>query len=138
MKDMRGRTGIFLLLATAACAGSSTSSGTSQPAPDAASESAGAAAGIPVVIDNQNITDLNIYLVKGGGRVLVGRAPTGKKSTIVIPESVTPASSRITLVADPPGGSGPITTAPTFVPPGQRLYWRIGSDQTTSTSSTGE
>ena len=79
------------------------------------------------MVDNQNITDLNIYLVQGRGRILVGRAPNGQKTSFVIPESVTPASSRITLVADPPGGSGPITAGPTAVPAGECLYWRIGT-----------
>jgi len=139
MKIMRGRTAIFLMLGTMACASSSTSSsGTAKPAPEAASDSGGATSGIPVVVDNQNITDLNIYLVKGGGRILVGRAPNGQKTTLVIPQSVTPASSRVTLVADPPGGSGPVTAGPTVVPAGQRLYWRIGTDQSSSSFSTGE
>jgi hypothetical protein len=69
--------------------------------------------------------------------VFVGRAPAGKKTTIVIPGSVTPANSRISLVADPGAGTRPITTTG-VVPQGQRLYWKIGSDQSSSTSSTGE
>ena len=136
MAYMHARAGILFLLVTAACAGSS-SSGTSQAGPEAAPPDAESAAGLPVVVDNQNINDVNIYLIRGGGRVLVGRARSGKKSTIVIPESVTPASSNITLVADPPGGSGPITAGPIVVPSGQRLYWKIGSSQESSTTSTG-
>ena len=139
MRILRGRAAVFLVFGTMACASSSTSSaGTAKPAPEASADSAGATSGIPVVVDNQNITDLNIYLIKGGGRILVGRAPNGQKTTFVIPESVTPASSRITLVADPPGGSGPITAGPTIVPAGERLYWRVGTDQSASNFSTGQ
>ena len=138
MKIMRGRTGVFLMLGGLACASSSTSSsGTAKPAPAAASDTAGATSGIPVVVDNLNVTDLNIFLIKNGARILVGRAPNGQKTSFVIPQSVTPASSRITLVADTPGASGPITAGPTLVPAGQRLYWRVGTDQSASSFSTG-
>ena len=75
MKIMRGRTAVFLMLGSMACASSSTSSsGTANPAPEAASDSAGATPGIPVVIDNQNINDLNIYLDPEQRRTHAGRS----------------------------------------------------------------
>lgn len=137
MRNMPARLSVFLILA--ACAGSSTSSEGAAPAPAADSGAAGASSGMQVVIDNQNINDVNVYLIgSGGGRVLVGKVASGKKTTLTIPQSVTPASARVTLVADPGAGGQPISTPPTVVPGGQRLYWKIGSDQSMSTSSTGE
>jgi hypothetical protein len=137
MRYMPAQMSLLLMLA-AACASSGKSSGTGGPAPAAAADSAGPTSGVQVVIDNSNINDLNIYLLKGGSRVLVGRAPALKKSTLTIPESVTPANAQIKLLAVPPGSSRPIPTPATVVPHGQRLYWSIGSDPSMSTVSTGE
>jgi hypothetical protein len=127
--------GAFLILA-AACAGSTTSSGAAGAAP--APDSTGSVTGMQVVIDNQNFNDMNVYFVKAGSRILIGRAASMKTSTLTIPSAVTPADLRVALVAVPPGGSRPITAPSTIVPAGQRLYWTIGSDPSMSTVSTGE
>jgi hypothetical protein len=128
MRDRRARLAVAFLMWTAACARSSTSSGEAGPAPSA---------GLQVVIDNQNINDLNIYLLSGGSRVLVGRAEALRTSTLTIPESVTPSNGQISLLAFSPGASRPIASPPTVVPQGQRLYWSIGFDPSMSTTSTG-
>jgi hypothetical protein len=129
---MRGRwaqLAVVFLVWTAACARSGTSSDEAGPAPSA---------GLQVVIDNQNINALNIYLLSDGSRVLVGRADALRTSTLTIPESVTPSNGQITLLAVSPGAGRPIPSPTTVVPRGQRLYWSIGSDPSLSTTSTGD
>jgi hypothetical protein len=138
MRDLRAGISVFLTLAAAACAASKTSSEAAGPAPAGGADSARASNGIQVVIDNQNISDMNIYLAKGGSRVLLGSAGGLTKSTLTIPGSLTPADQRVKLLADPVGGSGSIPTPSLIVPPGQRVYWTIGSDPSMSTTSTGE
>jgi hypothetical protein len=138
MRDLRAGISVFLMLAAAACAASNTSSEAAGPAPAGGADSARASTSIPVVIDNQNISDMNIYLAKGGSRVLLGSAGGLSKTTLTIPGSLTPADSRVKLLADPVGGSASIPTPSLIVPPGQRLYWTIGSDPSMSTTSTGE
>ncbi len=138
MRGLRAGISVSLMLAAAACAASNTSSEAAGPAPAGGTDSARASTGIEVEIDNQNISDMNIYLVKGGSRVLLGSAGGLRKSTLTIPGSLTPADQRVRLLADPVGGSRSIPTPTLIVPPGQRVYWTIGSDPSMSTTSTGE
>ena len=138
MKTARAGMGVFLMLWGTACAGSSTSSNAAGPAPAAGEDSAGVSTGMQVVVDNQNFNDMNVYVVKGGSRILIGNAASMKKSTLTIPPSATPVDLRVRLIAVPPGGSRPIATPTTIVPAGQRIYWTIGSDASMSTVSTGE
>ena len=138
MRDLRAGIGVFLMLAAVGCTASSTSSDAAGPAPAGSADSARASTGIEVQIDNQNFNDMNIYLLKGGARTLIGRATGLQKSTLTIPASMTPADLRVRLLADPTGASRPITTPILIVPRGQRVYWTIGSDPSMSTTSTGE
>ena len=137
MRNLRTGIGLLLLLSAAACA-SNTSSEAAGPAPVASTDSAKTLSGIEVQIDNQNISDMSIYLLKGGSRWLVGQAGGMSKSTLIIPASVAPTDLRVRLLADPIGGSRPVTTPLLIVPRGQRIYWSIGTDPSMSTASTGE
>jgi hypothetical protein len=94
-------------------------------------------AGLPVQIDNQNFSDMNIYLVNGGQRWLVGQASGLAQTTLTIPRGVAPGDGRVRLLADPIGGSAPIFTGLLVVSPGQRVYWTIGSDPLMSSASAG-
>jgi hypothetical protein len=137
MSNLRTGIGLLLLLSAAACA-SNTSKEAAGPAPTGSADSAQNSSGIQVQVDNQNISDMNIYLLKGGARWLVGQAGSLSKSTLTIPGSVAPTDLRVRLLADPIGGSRPVTTPVLIVPHGQRIYWSIGSDPSMSTASTGE
>jgi hypothetical protein len=57
---------------------------------------------------------------------------------VTIPGSLATADQQVKLLADPVGGSRSIPTPTLIVPPGQRVYWTIGSDPSSSTASTGE
>jgi hypothetical protein len=59
------------------------------------------------------------------------------KTTLTIPEAMTPTDLRVRLIAEPIGGNRPIATPVLIVPAGQRIYWSIGSDPATSTASAG-
>ena len=137
MRNLRRGIGLLLLSAVAACA-SNTSSDAAGPAPLSKADSTHATSGIEVQIDNQNLSDMSIYLLKGGSRWLVGQAAGLRKSTLIIPAAVAPTDLRVRLLADPIGGNRPATTPLLIVPRGQRIYWSIGSDPSMSTASTGE
>jgi hypothetical protein len=126
---------VFLMLAAAACA--SHAPDEAGPAPMSRADSAGDSTGLQVRVDNQNINDMNIYLLRSGSRFLVGQAGGLSKTTLTIPEAMTPGDLRVRLIAEPIGGSRPITTPVLIVPPGQHVYWSIGSDPATSTASAG-
>jgi len=137
MRNLRTGLGMLLLLSVAACA-SNASKDAAGPAPVSSADSAQALSGIQVQVDNQNISDMNIYLLRSGTRWLVGQAGGLSKSTLTIPGSVAPTDLRVRLLADPIGGNRPVTTPLLIVPRGQRIYWSIGSDPSMSTASAGE
>jgi hypothetical protein len=137
MKDLRAGITVLLVLAAAGCATSHTPAVATEPAPASRADSARDSAGLQVRIDNQNMSDMNIYLLRSGSRWLVGEVGGLSKTTLTIPEAITPTDLRVRLIADPIGGSRAIATPVLVVPPGQSVYWSIGSDPAMSTASAG-
>jgi hypothetical protein len=133
MSTTRAGLGLLLLLSGACASNTSNEAG---PAP--VEDSRAGRDAIEVQVDNQNLSDMNVYLVKGGSRWLVGQASGLKKSTLTIPGSSVSADARVRLVADPIGGARTIATPTLVVPQGQRIYWTIGSDLSMSNASAGE
>jgi hypothetical protein len=126
---------VLLMLASAACA--SHAPDEAGPAPISRADSARDTTGLQVQIDNRNINDMSIYLLRSGTRFLLGQAGGLSKTTLTIPGAITPTDLRVRLVAEPIGGSRPIATPVLIVPPGEGIYWSIGSDPATSTASAG-
>jgi len=122
------RAGLIALLGLSTACGASRSTVASAPEPSSDE--------IPVQIDNQNFNDMEIYVVKNGQRLLIGQAGGLTKTTLTI-RNVARGGGRVRLLAEPIGGARPIATPTLVVPPGQSIFWTIGSDLTTSTASTG-
>jgi hypothetical protein len=122
------RAGLIVLLGLSSACAASHSAPTSSPEP-LASE-------IPVQIDNQNFSDMEIYVVKSGQRLLIGQAGGLAKTTLTI-KNATRGDGRIRLLAEPVGAVRRISTPLLVVPQGQRIFWTIGSDPATSTAYTG-
>ncbi len=118
---------IALVGLSTACAGSRSTVAT-EPQPSSND--------LPVQIDNQNFSDMTIYVVRNDQRWLVGQAGGLTKTTFIIRNAVRPAG-RVKLLAEPIGGTRPIATPTLVVPQGQSIFWTIGSDPATSTASTG-
>jgi hypothetical protein len=135
MKGLWGGMAVFSMLAAAACA--SHAPDEAGPAPISRADNARDSTGLQVQIDNQNINDMTIYLLRTGSRFLVGQAGGLSKTTLTIPEGISPPDLRVRLIAEPIGGSQRIATPVLIVPRGQRIYWSIGSDPATSTASAG-
>ena len=132
------RMGLLGLVALAAGCGASRSS-TAEPTPkqESGAETDGAVQPVKVQIDNQNYSDMSIYLVNDGTRVLVGSAPGLTKTTLSLPAGSRRTNWRVRLLADPIGGSAAIGTPSLLVAPGQSVYWTIGSDPASSFASAG-
>jgi hypothetical protein len=122
------RAGLIALLGLATACGASRSAVTT--APEASSND------IPVQIDNQNVSDMDIYVVRNGQRWLLGQAGGLTKTTLIIRNAIR-GNGQVRLLADPVGGARPIATPTLVVPPGQSIFWTIGSDPATSTATTG-
>lgn len=119
------RAGIVVLVGLLSACGASRSNVASSPAPSSN--------GIPVLIDNQNYSDMDIYLLQGGQPVLVGQASGLSKTTLTI-RNVVLGSGRLRLLAQPIGATRPIRTQTLIVPPGESVFWTIGSDPATSSA----
>jgi hypothetical protein len=128
MRTLRTAFTASLLLLAAACAGS--------PAP-ASSPSPLTQRTIQVQVDNQNFSDMNVYLVTRGSRWLLGNVAGLTKTTLTVPAGLTPADLQVRLRAQAIGGRRTISTPTLIVPPGQQVYWTIGSDPAMSTASSG-
>jgi hypothetical protein len=122
------RAGLIVLLGLSSACGASRTTPTSNPEPSSDE--------IPVQIDNQNFSDMEIYVVKNGQRLLIGQAGGLTKTTLTI-RNAARGDGRVRLLAEPIGGARPIATPTLIVPQGQSIFWTIGSDPATSTASTG-
>ena len=122
------RAGLIVLLGLSSACGASRTTPTSNPEPSSDE--------IPVQIDNQNFSDMEIYVVRNGQRLLIGRAGGLTKTTLTI-RNAARGDGRVRLLAEPIGGARPIATPTLVVPPGQSIFWTIGSDPATSTASAG-
>jgi hypothetical protein len=122
------RAGLIVLLGLSSACGASHSRPTSSPEPLSGQ--------IPVQIDNQNFSAMDIYVVNSGQRLLIGQAGGLTKTTLTI-KNATRGDGRIRLLAEPVGAVRRITTPILVVPRGQSIFWTIGSDPATSTAYTG-
>lgn len=88
---------IALLLAvslvTTACASRSTAGSLDKPLPTT------------VVVDNQGVLDMTIYVMRGAQRVRLGIAGGLTKTRLTIPQGVVYGAATLRFVADPIGGS---------------------------------
>jgi hypothetical protein len=122
----------------AGCAASRSTPASPAPRQEAAADtSATTRQPIQVRIDNQNFSDMNVYLVNQGTRVLLGSAPGMSKTTLTLPSASVSSRWQVRLLADPIGGSNAIRTPTLLVSPGQNVYWTIGSDPASSYASAG-
>ena len=71
-----------------------------------------------LVVDNRNVLDMNIYIVRDGGqRIRVGTATGLTKTKLTIPRGVVLGSTTVRFLADPIGSTrGPISEEITMMP----------------------
>ena len=127
--------GLSCLLGVAvACAGTHPAPSPS-PVPNTAS--ADQQERIPVQIDNQNYSDMDVYLLDRGSRVLIGSVNGLTQATLLLPKGANTTDGRVQLQADPIGAVTPIRTPQLLVAPGEKVYWTIGADRADSYASVG-
>ena len=107
------------------------------PSPVPTTAAADSKGRIPVQIDNQNYSDLDVYLLSRGTRVLVGTVTGLTKATLLLPPGSALTDGRVQLQADPLGAVAPIRTPQLLVGPGEQVYWTIGADRADSYASVG-
>ncbi|HEX3233546.1 MAG TPA: hypothetical protein VHR41_05085 [Gemmatimonadales bacterium] len=125
------------LLLAAGCARSPGPSASPSPLAAGTADSARTSRAIPVEVDNQNFSDMDVYLINGGAKWLVGNVAGLTKTTLTIPSGVAPTDLRVRLRAQAIGARGSISTPLLIVAPGQQVYWTIGADPAMSSASAG-
>ena len=113
----------FLLaacLVTTACA----SSGTNAAANEANEAAAGRQPTI-VVVDNQALLDMTIYVMRGAQRVRLGTATSMSKTRLKIPQSIVAGAVTLRFIADPIGGSRNSVSEEISLSEGDELGLRI-------------
>lgn len=126
---LSGVTGLSL-----ACAASHP---TTSPSPVPNTAAASSKIRIPVQIDNENYSDMDVYLLDRGSRVLLGSVNGLTQATLLLPTGSTGTDGRVQLQADPIGAVTPIRTPQLLVAPGEKVYWTIGADRVDSYASVG-
>lgn len=126
----------FTLAATALLASACSHTPDLSPTPVASADARASRQAIPVQVSNQNYNTMNVYLVRQGTRWLVGQINGLSDTTLTIPAALAPPDQQVRLRAEAIGGGG-TTTPLLIVPSGQRVYWTLGSDLSTSTASAG-
>jgi hypothetical protein len=107
------------------------------PSPVPTTAAADSKGRIPVRIDNQNYSDMDVYLLSRGTRVLLGSVTGLTRATLMLPAGSTLTDGRVQLQADPLGAVAPIRTPQLLVAPGEQVYWTIGADRADSYASVG-
>ncbi len=117
---------ILLLLLVTACARKPAGTG---PIPDStpAAEENLANAEITVVIDNHNLLDMTVYLIRGNHPERLGTAPGLSTRIFSLPWRRVEGRGEIRLAADPIGQNGAIRTEFLVVRPGSVVEWTIES-----------
>jgi hypothetical protein len=107
------------------------------PSPVPTTAAADSKGRIPIRIDNQNYSDLDVYLLSRGTRVLLGSVTGLTRATLMLPTGSALTDGRVQLQADPLGAVAPIRTPQLLVSPGEQVYWTIGADRADSYASVG-
>lgn len=72
-------------------------------------------------VDNQNFTDMTIYLVNGGQRIRLGRATGKSKTAMRLPRNVLTFPRELQFSAEPLGGQPGSSTSRIWVNPGDTV-----------------
>ena len=78
-----------------------------------------------VEVDNQNFTDMTIYLVNGGQRIRLGRATGKTRAVMRLPRGALTFPRELQFLAEPAAMRGASSTSRIWVSPGDRVNLTI-------------
>lgn len=78
-----------------------------------------------VVVDNQGLLDMTIYVLRGAQRVRLGTATGLSKTRMTIPASITNGVTSLRFIADPIGGSRNSVSEEITIAEGEEIGLRI-------------
>jgi len=76
-------------------------------------------------VSNQNWSDMNVYLVRGGSKQRLGTVGSNMTGRFKLPRHIFTSTEPLQLLADPIGSARTYTSPPLLVSPGQTVEWRL-------------
>ena len=86
-----------------------------------------------LMVENNNWSDLTLYLVRDGSRHRIGSAPSMTQSVFVISSALLSGTGEIRIMADPIGSRQAWTSQPFMVSPGSKIRFRFENNVNLST-----
>lgn len=80
-----------------------------------------------LVVRNDNWSEVNVYLVRVGGRTRLGSVTAMGKGEFYIPDAYVLGTSDVTIAADPVGSSDSYVSPPIQVFPGAQVALTVGN-----------
>jgi len=97
----------------------------SAPTPDPFRRTSPAAQGLSITVENDNVLDVRIYLLRGSVPIPIGSVGSAERRVFRLSSAELGHMGDIRLMADPLGSEERYVTNVIQVAPGQRLEWRI-------------
>lgn len=78
-----------------------------------------------IIVDNQGLLDMTIYVMRGAQRVRLGTATGLSKTRLTIPTSITNGVTSLRFIADPIGGTRNSVSEEITISEGEEIGLRI-------------
>lgn len=97
------------------------------PATRGAGAGAGMASAEPttLIVENNNWSDINVYVLRSGSRIRLGTVTSITKRRFTLPAGLSTASGDLRLIADPIGSTRVYMSPPIQFSEGDAIIWRI-------------
>lgn len=126
MKAIHGIIAAATALTLNACAGGTGMDGATGPRPKTEARA------VMVQVQNNNWSDMVVYLVQGTQRVRLGMVTSMSTQSFPVARSAISSTGQVRLMADPIGSSRGYLSDPLNVRPGQRVALDVGHNLATS------
>lgn len=83
------------------------------------------ASSVDVVVDNQFVEDVHVYLLRGEGKILLGTVGSFERRTFRVGQALLPLLEPLRLRVRSLGGQS-FTAEPVLADRGDRVLWRLG------------
>ena len=97
-------------------------------APDKPAAASAANAGMLLYVDNHNLLDVRVFLLRDGQRSKIGTVPSMTKRTFWVSAAELGGAHELQLLADPIGSRDAFSTDPIPVQAGAIIEWQLEKD----------
>jgi hypothetical protein len=88
-----------------------------------------------MVVENNNWSDMTVYLLRDGVRTRLGAVSSMSRSTFVLSNAMLAGSGELRVLADPLGSPHKWTSQPILLNPGSQVRFRLENNVSLSTYS---